>query len=565
MKKSTITWSLHTTLILAILCICLNACHNENDKNIHDENLKKALEYSCFRHLLDSAVYYENLIDSTKLCDEDKQYYDILLCCIYSKRHGRVIDIDKIEKSLDFCLQNEEYFYAGEAAYAASVYYHFSDKIKMTRYSKEAEHYYSISGKDAPVFQITNIYLSIAYSLMKDNMHEESNEYALKALQYAEQDDDPYVFMEAYRMLLYNASDTTSVEKIKEIHDKAIYYARQLSDSIMLYDIEHCYENKYTGNRKRQMEAARNSHAATLAYDVAEYYLDLHETDSAEKYINIFAIDTARSFQIKEKYHELKARLLHERKKDTEAFNQLFALHQSIQDRLDNTKMAGTYVTVRHYDEMYKKEDELKKQAKIERHKIFVVALIVVLILAFAIAVLWILYYKKQNRFQQLENENEKAKHLLAMQQEQIERDKIESRLQSTQEILREKLKQRLDITKRLQIDYLKGHTTESLPQWMSQLLNDYTFTDGRKWQEFRREYNNATNNELDKLLEEYPSLTENDLQYIALSRMGLSVEEMCILLGATNRTIWNRKQIVKTKLGIAGNSQRKKHSMPPL
>ncbi|MBR1564120.1 MAG: hypothetical protein IJ650_02105, partial [Paludibacteraceae bacterium] len=129
--------------------------------------------------------------------------------------------------------------------------------------------------------------------------------------------------------------------------------------------------------------------------------------------------------------------------------------------------------------------------------------------------------------------------------------DRMAAELKAMQDVLKEKLRQRLEITKRLQIDALKGQTTDKLPQWVQELLNDYTFTDESKWEAFRQEYNHATNNELDRLQKEYPSLTEADIQYIALSKLELNVEEMCILLGCTNRTIWNRKQIVRTKLGL--------------
>ena len=211
---------------------------------------------------------------------------------------------------------------------------------------------------------------------------------------------------------------------------------------------------------------------------------------------------------------------------------------------------AGTYLIVKHYDEMYEQEQNLKKQAKMQIHKIVLITFIIVLTLAFIIALILMLYYREQKRLQYARNENLQTKHQLALQQEQARMEIMNTKLKALQDALREKLRQRLEITKRLQIDALKGQTTDTFPKWVQQLLNDYTFTDQSKWKAFRLEYNNATDNQLDRLQQTYPSLTESDLQYIALSHLQLNVEEMCILLGTTNRTIWNRKQIVRNKLG---------------
>ena len=49
-----------------------------------------------------------------------------------------------------------------------------------------------------------------------------------------------------------------------------------------------------------------------------------------------------------------------------------------------------------------------------------------------------------------------------------------------------------------------------------------------------------------------YPKITEKDLQYIALAKSGLSINDMCYLLDVSERTLWNRRQRIKGHIGNA-------------
>jgi|GEM_PF-1363871 len=555
MKMSTITCYYYLIVISLFFCLFISvSCQRKEANVINDPNLEQAL--TRYSHMLDDSImYYMNLVDTTYLNEYDRKYYDILGCIIArEKNNRRSQSITKIDSLLAFCIRNNDYYYAGEMAHTGSDYYHYKDKTKMTQYLKQAEHYYFLSEMNPRIGIMPQLYLRISFSLSRDKMHDDAIEYAYKALPYIIK-DDKYNNMEFNRMLLFNMPDTTSIDTATRIFNKAVFYAKQLRDSCMLYDIEIFYEGRFAKNEDRQMEVAKKSCTTTRinhhAEYVIEYYLNRHQIDSAKKYLSILALDTAKSIGIKDNYLEYEARIWHEKRNYAVAYDKLYSLYQSVKQRNDTTPLAGTYLTVKHYDEMYEQERELQEKAKIKIHKIILITLLVILSLAFVIALLFLLYYKEQKRLQQVKNEHQRTRHELALQQEQAKTDRMAAELKAMQDVLKEKLRQRLDITKRLQIDAFKGHTTETLPQWVQELLNDYTFTDESKWEAFRQEYNHATNNELDRLQKEYPSLTEADIQYIALSKLELNVEEMCILLGCTNRTIWNRKQIVRTKLGL--------------
>ena len=552
MKRLTITCSAIPAVISFVFCMFISVSCQRNRANfINDNNLEEAL--NRYSHERDSIIYYFNLVDTNNLSDNDRIYYDIL-DAIIAFYNNNIINIAKVDRLFAYCINNEDYYYAGELSYIGARYYHYINKVKMTQYLKQAEHYYLLSEMNPRRGIMPQLYLRISYSLHLDRMHEAAIEYAYKALPYIMQ-DDKYNNMEIYRILLFSMSDTTPIDTVTQFYNDAVFYAKQLRDSCMLYDIEIFYEGRFAKNEDRQMEVAKKSCTTTRinhhAEFVIDYYLNRHQIDSVGKYMSIYALDTAKSFDIKDRHLEFEARLQYEKKNYAVAYDKLYSLYKSVMQRNDTTPLAGTYLTVKHYDEMYEQERELQEKAKMERHKMIVVAIITVLILAFIITLLFLLYYKEQKRLQQVRNEHLRTRHELALQQEQAKTDRMAAELKAMQDVLKEKLRQRLEITKRLQIDALKGQTTDKLPQWVQQLLNDYTFTDESKWKAFRQEYNHATNNELDRLQKEYPSLTEADIQYIALSKLELNVEEMCILLGCTNRTIWNRKQIVRTKLGL--------------
>ena len=553
MKSSIITESVSALLLCSILCVCATACSVNTNDSVGDENLQKALNF-CFV-CSDSSKYYLNLIDTISISKNDRPYYDFLIYSIRSINNIRILDVAKVDKMIAFFESKKDYYYAGEAAYLEAIYYHRLDKMKMASCFKESEHYFLLSGKEPPLLISLNINSCLAYAFYLDNMKSEATKYALQALPYAEKLGNPFPLSDIYRDLLSNASDSVGRKQIDEYYNKGLFYARQQPDSVMSYELQYIYAQKYSLDKVKKLEVAKSSCTKTrlrnMAYNVADFYLEEHQLDSAVKYLNILGTENNMTLETKDKYLELESRLLYEKKDYKYAYDKLSELYNIKKLREDTTQLAGTYVTVRHSDEMYEQEEILKEQAKTQIHRVILITLIVVLTLAFVIALLLLLYYKEQKRLQLVKNENLQTKHELALQQEQAKIDRMAAELKAMQDVLKEKLRQRLEITKRLQIDVLKGQTTDKLPQWVQQLLNDYTFTDKSKWKAFRQEYNHATNNELDRLQKEYPSLTEADIQYIALSKLELNVEEMCILLGCTNRTIWNKKQIVRTKLGL--------------
>ena len=45
--------------------------------------------------------------------------------------------------------------------------------------------------------------------------------------------------------------------------------------------------------------------------------------------------------------------------------------------------------------------------------------------------------------------------------------------------------------------------------------------------------------------------LTENDMQYLILAILGLDINDIAFVLNKTTRTIWNRRDTIKSRLAL--------------
>ena len=72
-----------------------------------------------------------------------------------------------------------------------------------------------------------------------------------------------------------------------------------------------------------------------------------------------------------------------------------------------------------------------------------------------------------------------------------------------------------------------------------------------KEWTNFIEDFDTAHDNLLQRLKEQYPTLTDMDLQYIALRYLDFDTPDICLLLGLSKRTIYNRRQAIRQRLGI--------------
>lgn len=69
------------------------------------------------------------------------------------------------------------------------------------------------------------------------------------------------------------------------------------------------------------------------------------------------------------------------------------------------------------------------------------------------------------------------------------------------------------------------------------------------QWDEFLTAYNMCHDEILSRLHYEHPQLTDTDMLYLVLCVLDMSPHDISLLLDSTDRTVWNRRQLVKEHL----------------
>ena len=153
------------------------------------------------------------------------------------------------------------------------------------------------------------------------------------------------------------------------------------------------------------------------------------------------------------------------------------------------------------------------------------------------IILLLLLYYQRNRRRE-------------AEQQAKIQA--LNAELAARRENLSRVLRERVRLTQRMQMsEIVEGHSKAELPDWAQHFIDMNILTTPKQWDEFLSEFNAASNNLLEHLRSEHPSLTKADMLIIALILSELSIQDICILLNQTKHTVWSRRLRIKTHLEL--------------
>ncbi len=562
------TLTISSFAILFFTLFCLYSCHPDKKYRPHNFTLTQVDELHWNDR--DSAKALLNTINYKELSKDDKTFWNFLK---YLELPYIKMSTDSISKYRDFFMKKHDDYHVGITYYMEAHLYDNKRSLypEVAEKMKQAE-YYLLKADSAPDIILGMIYLKIAYALYLEHMNEKSFKYEEKAIKYLSKDltnsarkDYDYIYTRlacAYEGLMEMDIDSGNISGQRDLNYKnALYYARMLKDSVISYDTQITFasmqnpidSSEYIRLAKLSCNTTSTTH---WAHAVADYYIQHKQWDSAKIYLDKFALDTFRFDWCKQRYKALYARYLNENGNRDEAYNVINNLYSESVEKEKMFGYARSYAIAKQYDDIMEREENLRQQERQHKMRLgLAVSISIILLMALVITVLSLVYRNKkyEHRFelqrQQSERERLQAEHALELQQKQAEQDRLQAELDTALAALREKLRQRLELTKRFKLEQFKGQTADSMPEWVRQMIEMTTFADPDKWSAFRTEYNDATHGGLDNLKLEYPALTEADLQYIALSSLGLTVEEMCILLGTTNRTIWNRKQTVKGKM----------------
>lgn len=148
------------------------------------------------------------------------------------------------------------------------------------------------------------------------------------------------------------------------------------------------------------------------------------------------------------------------------------------------------------------------------------------------------------NEMQQIQQENERKIAQLKIKQ-------LNKEVKHKKALLLQHITEHINLAKRIQ----QHKNTEKIPQWLETYLNKYSYSDTKNWNRFLSEFEGVFPKFLLFIQDSYPMLTENDMQYLILAILGLDINDIAFVLNKTTRTIWNRRDTIKSRLSLGDMS----------
>jgi hypothetical protein len=147
------------------------------------------------------------------------------------------------------------------------------------------------------------------------------------------------------------------------------------------------------------------------------------------------------------------------------------------------------------------------------------------------------IHLQQINELQQIKYENERK--IARIKQAQLSRE-----IKNQKKLLLQNITEHINLAKEIQ-----RHKPEAMPQWLNSYLNKYTYSSPKQWNAFVREFDGAFPQLRTYITEQYPMLTESDVQYLMLAILGLDTNDIAFVLNKTTRTIWNRRDTIKSRM----------------
>ena len=269
------------------------------------------------------------------------------------------------------------------------------------------------------------------------------------------------------------------------------------------------------------------------AWIAAEQYLRQNQTDSAAYWLQRFAADTIYTRWSAEKYHQLHSALIRHRGQMKEAYHELSSLYNTTMQRVYVEGNHRTYTIARQYDVEREKQKTLSLQVERQRIYLLMGAIIVVLLI-----VIVLFLVERSRRLRQI-HEAEVA---------HLQHEETQRQLADKRKTLQRTLKHRADMAVRLQQS--ANTLPKGMPAWVTNFLKDVSFANENDKQLFMQEFNDAYGDIIPSLQKTYPDLTDQDIYYITLAMLGIDNTGIAIILNSSDRTIWNRRQKIKNRLG---------------
>lgn len=537
----------YTTILIIILCIISNACHNSNIIP------QLRLADSLMGNHSDSALIILEKLSIEKMPNKStKAMYALLLTEAldknFSPHHSDsliLIATNYYKDNDDNNLKTKAYYYLGR------VYQDNEEYVKATEAYLSALK--TVSPNQTLLLQIYNnlasCYESQEFYLQAIKTYKESYSTAIRI-------KDKYGILHATRGLgsIYAIQDEE--EKALSYYQKSLSIAQSIKDSLwenaLFCDIAKVYDSQGMHiEAKKQIELAlkyapSNINLSPTYFWKGTIFYNLEEADSAIYYLSRASINA--DIYTKASIYQTLYEICKERKNLEQAISYndtAIIYYDSIQNIIHHTEISK--LIKKHSTEIY--EQQIKKQSQKTKLTLFIGALITVFL--FIGTLMYISNHNKRTyiHWQQLLIKNQAEKALL---KEEIQM------LAQTNEINEQKytdiLNKRTELWyQTLQICMRLYKTTTSYKRIQS-IETSKTKKEKEISQEeasfIYQEINEAFIETIQELLEQYPNLTQDDLYYCILNYLRLSNDTIRICMKAGSQSaLTQRKYRIKKQL----------------
>ncbi len=558
-QKQNPTWLKPSKYILLFLWLLLAmSCTTNNQPTTHPQLLQ--VEEKLYERQYKLGMLLLEDIDTAPLTEMEKYIYRLYQEAIQLKNERTTVLADSSDMIIPYFEKHKLYRYAGHAFLLKGTYLTWNNQEEEAMQCfKEAEDYL-LNSPNISDCLLTELYYRMALCYKADGLLQQGDLYSKKTIEYGKRAKDYLLVSESYKNIgnthiRIKNFDSIPTQDVINLYDSALYYY-YLTPNPKIGNYHIISYNK----------ALFMDDTTTLVYHgkylidslkfvlpagaVAKYYLNNNILDSALYYIQQLEKDTLKTHYNKRSsnntYEELMAFYLQSLGRTQESSKRFQALYEKYYEIADMQEQSRTYVISQKYDVAKERSERLELEVETRGLTI----LLIVIGASLIIIILFFVVYRTKSK---LRNERLKAQNNL--QNQQIEA--LQTEIATKRASLRKILLQRIELTRQVEIEKM-GKSTEidetMMPDWAKAFVASQLLTTKDNAQALQKEFNEMYANMLDVLHTDYPRLTQTDMLMCILIMLRLPIADICILLNATKQTVWNRRNLIKERLGLDSN-----------
>ena len=522
---------------LVVLLVALAGCSVKHAE-VSDAGLRLAVDSLWSNPRLSQAVL--DTISPEQLKETDRHIYTITRTHARLKLQHLLEDKKALDNAATYCEEMQLLRFAGEAYYIRGAYCNLiGQDAEAMRLLKQAERLYEAA--EVPDILRGMLYYKMGRISETEQLYEVALRYYEEAVPYLDRAGLPLYAACGWRELARTSRDSVVQ---KDAFARSLRYAEAL-DTLTQLDIRYAALSKMDPQSPELIEISRylcdSAGIRRFAYDLVRYYLRENSMESAKKYLDILAADTASLSWSKDKYAFLLSRYQRAIGQDAKAYETLLSLYNKQSGEIEASGMTRTFTIAEWYDNQSEREKNL--QLQVEKQRLYMALFAVLLVILTGLIVTVVIVSRKR------------AERLVEAAETQMQIERLHAEVEIRRASMGRLLAQRIQLSKSMQ-ESMKRHKEDKVPAWVQEFVETNLIMTDEQWASFRDEFNANYGNFLTRLKAEHPALTASDLQVIALTVLGVDISDICRLLNLTKRTIWGRRLRIKDHLGLTSENQ---------